>query len=337
METRKVQLSGGTTFTVSLPKSWATEQDISGGSVLYLHPDDDGTLLVEAGTDQDGEERSATLDVTTYNDAMVAEAVKSMYLVGLDRITLVDRDGHDDDRVRTATELTTELTGLEVLETTDRRLVFQNLVDCTTVSIRKSVLRLKLIALAMHRDAVDSVIKNDLTLAQQVVTRDAEADKLFCLVTRQFQCALENLQTVEQLGISRVELFEYYYIARQLERIGDHAAKIAGHVTERNEGLPEVDTEEFATLATDASRIVERASDAALSDVDAATAFGAIDDAAGLNDRIAEVDRELYERDDVTGAYVVGLLLDSVRRITSYGRNIADMGVQQQVRDSEIA
>ena len=331
METRKVQLSGGTTFTVSLPKAWATEQDISSGSVLYLHPDDDGTLLIEAGPRQESDDRTARLDVSTYDTEMILEAAQAMYLVGFDELVLVDRDGHDDERIAAAMDLTSKLSGLEVLETTDRKLVLRNIMDPASVSIRKSVLRLKLIVLSMHRDAVRAVTDNDPALARQVVARDDEADKLLHLVTRQFQRALEDLQTVEQLDTTRSRLFEQYHAARQFERVGDHATKIARLVVERTDDLGEIDTEEFDRLADRSRRIVERAGDVVLSDVDARTGFDILADATELTEAVERLDRELYDREDAAGAYVVGLLLDSVRRTAAYGRNIAEVGFQRAV------
>ena len=55
METRKVQLSGGTTYTVSLPKSWAQEHGIDAGSTLSLYPNRDGSLLIEPEIDRSTE------------------------------------------------------------------------------------------------------------------------------------------------------------------------------------------------------------------------------------------------------------------------------------------
>jgi phosphate uptake regulator len=332
METRKVQLSGGTTFTVSLPKSWATEQNISSGSVLYLHPESDGTLLVEARPQQAEETHSKRLDVSKYDAGTFAETVRSMYLVGVDRLVLVDRNGHDEERLQTATELTAGLSGLELLETTDTKVVFENLIDPTSISVRKSVLRLKLVALAMYRDAVRAVVDADEDLAARVVTRDAEADKLFSLVTRQFRRALEDLQTVEKLETTRSELYEYYHTARQFERVGDHATKMARLVRERGADLADVDTEEFARLADESRRVVDRAADVVLTDVDVTTGFSVLSDATALDDAAAELDRELYDRADADGAYVVGLLLDSVRRTARYGRNVAEVGVQGALR-----
>ncbi|SFK67719.1 Phosphate uptake regulator [Halogranum rubrum] len=335
METRKVQLSGGTTFTVSLPKTWATEHGISSGSVLYLHPDDDGTLLVEAGTERSDDDRTVRLDVTGYRTAMVRQAVTSMYLVGIDKLVIVDRNGHDDARLEAALDLCAELSGLELMETSDRTLVFQNIVDPSSISIRKTVLRMKLVVLSMHRDAVRAVTDGDVALASRVVARDNEVDKLFCLVSRQFQRALDDLQTVDALDTTRSALFEYFHTARQFERIGDHATKMAGLVVEHDSDLTDVSLDEFTRLANTSRRIVERAADVVLSDVDVTTAFDILSDVAELEAAADDLDKQLYQHENATAAFAFGLLLDSVRRTASYGRNIAEMGIQQAIRREE--
>ncbi|WP_363466701.1 PhoU domain-containing protein [Halogeometricum borinquense] len=335
METRKVQLSGGTTYTISLPKQWATEQGISPGSTLYLHPDADGTLLIEAGTHQDREDRQVRMDVSSYDTDMLAQAVEAMYLVGIDELVLVDRNGYDDDHFETAMDLCADLSGLQLMETSEKKLVFQNIIDSSSISIRKSTLRMKLIVLAMHRDAVEAVVNNDTALAARITTRDSEVDKLFCLVTRQFERAIDDLQTVEALGTTRHELFEYYHTARQFERVADHATKMASLAMEHGGSFADETTDEFARVADESRRIVERAADIVLSDVNVTTAFDILSDASALDDEVNEIDKRLYERADADAAFTFGLLLDSVRRTAAYGRNIAEMGIQQCVKQKE--
>ncbi|WP_282352238.1 phosphate uptake regulator PhoU [Haloferax volcanii] len=335
METRKVQLSGGTTFTISLPKQWATEQDISSGSTLYLHPDTDGTLLIEAGTHQEGENRHVRMDVSGYDTEMLAQAVKSMYLVGVDELVFVERNGYDDEHLETAVDLCADLSGLELMVTSEKKLVFQNIIDTSSISVRKSVLRMKLIVLAMHRDAVRAVVDGDTALAARVTRRDSEVDKLFCLVTRQFERAIEDLQTVEALGTTRPELFEYYHTARQFERIADHATKMATLMLDHDESFSDETTDEFARVADNARRIVDRAAEVVLSDVDATTAFDILSEASALDEEVNEIDKQLYQRADADAAFTLGLLLDSVRRTAAYGRNIAEMGIQQNVKQRE--
>jgi len=43
METRKIQIAGGTTYTVSLPKDWASDHGLEAGARVRVHPYEDGS------------------------------------------------------------------------------------------------------------------------------------------------------------------------------------------------------------------------------------------------------------------------------------------------------
>ncbi|GCF15350.1 histidine kinase [Haloarcula mannanilytica] len=333
METRKVQLSGGTTYTISLPKSWANEHRIDAGSILSLYPNDDGTLLVEADGDVSTDTRSATVDVSTASEDAVRQRIHALHAVGFDSVTLVDRAGHSTE-IRALVENTvSNLSGFELLEAGDTRIQLTNLIDADNVDIRKSTLRLRLVMLGMHRDAVSAVLDGDEALARRVVDRDSEADKLFAMVTRHFRRALTNLQEVEKLGYSRDELFEYYYVSRQFERIADHAEKIARFAIDPEATVPANLAERIDSVASSARRVVDTAADVILADADIETAHTALATQAELTTELRTLDRDLYTHDDPAEAYVVGLLLDSIRRTAEYGGNVADIAIQQVTRE----
>ena len=332
METRKVQLSGGTTYTVSLPKQWAREHGIEAGSVLSLHPNGDGSLLVEASANPSTTENETQVDVGTDSDTVLRQRVRALHAVGFDTVTLVDTTGHTDQRRAVVEDAVTELSGFELLSVTDTRIQLTNLIDAENVDIRKSALRLRLLMLAMHRDAVDAVVTTDADLAERVVTRDSEADKLFAMVTRHFRRALTNLHEVEKLDYSRDELFEYYYVSRQFERVADHAVKIARFVTDRDAAVPRTFADRLDDIAADSRQVIDTAADVILSDAGIEAARSALDRYDRVDDDISALDRELYAHDDPAEAYVVGLLLDSLRRTADYGVNIAGVAVEQTVR-----
>lgn len=331
METRKVQLSGGTTYTVSLPKRWAEESGISAGSVLFLHPED-GSLLVETDRRGGTEERSFRRDVSGRDERTVLRLLEAAYLVGYDTITLLDRHGLSTETRMAIDGLVARLSGVEIMEGDDRRVVLRSLIDVDSVSVRKSVLRLSLIARAMHRDAVTAIVEHDTELAAQVVARDREADKLYALVVRHFRRALGDLHEASLLGNSRVELFEYHVAARQLERIADHAVKIA-RLTDRLDGpLAEPFAEQFVECATAARRLVDRACDAVFTDAEPSAADRVATDCEQQLAVVDDLTRELFAHDDHASAYVLSLLLDSVTRTAGYAQNIAEIGHQQGVR-----
>lgn len=332
METRKVQLSGGTTYTVSLPKPWAEEHGIESGTVLSLHANGDGSLLVEAGADREAATWAATVDVSTADPSAVRQRVHAAHAVGTDELVLADSTGHPTERRQHVQRTIEGLSGFEILETTDSRIRLQNLIDADNIDVRKSTLRLRLVTLAMHRDAISAVTAGDTDLARQVIRRDNEADKLLALVTRHFRRSLSDLHEVEKLGWSRDELFEYYYTARQLERIADHAEKIAGFSLDPDAPLPGEYATDLESLGADARTVVDDAADVVLTDAGIDAANLALAGHEDLMDRIESLDRDLYEHGSAGEAYVLGLLLDSLRRTAEYGANIAEVGLQQVTR-----
>lgn len=328
METRKVQLSGGTTYTISLPKAWAKEHGIESGTLLALHPKGDGSLLVEPGADRESPDWMASIDVSTDTDDAIRRRIRAAHAVGIDGLTLVDSTGHPTDRRQLVERTIDGLSGFEILETSDTRLRLRNLIDAENVGIRKNTLRLRLVMLAMHRDAILALTQDDDDLARQVVRRDNEADKLLAMITRHFRRSLSNLHEVEKLGWSRNELFEYYYAARQFERIADHAEKIAGFTIEPDASVPAAYTDEISDLGEAARDVVDEAADVVLTDAGIETANAALARRDALMERIEDLDRTLYEHDASAEAYVLGMLLDSLRRTAEYGANVAAVGVQ---------
>ncbi|MFT4946009.1 MAG: phosphate uptake regulator [Natronomonas sp.] len=335
METRKVQLSGGTTYTISLPKSWAREHSIEAGSTLTLYPNGDGSLLIEAKTDRSVEARTTTVDVSTDSDDAVRQRIRAFHAVGFDEVTLLDRAGHSTDRRSVIEDSLTGLSGFEMLEAGDTRIRLTNLIDADNVDVRKSTLRLRLVVLGMHRDAVTAVLNDDETLARRVIDRESEADKLFAMVTRHFRRALSDLQEVEKLETSRDELFEYYYMSRQFERIADHAEKISQFTLDPEVTVPADVGERIETLASRSRHVIDTAADVILADGGFDSALDALAERDALRTESGDLDKELYAHEDPVEAYVVGLILDSIRRTAEYGANVAEIGIEQVARKSE--
>jgi phosphate uptake regulator len=48
MESRKLQLTGGSTIMVSLPKKWVDKAGLERGAEVVLVPQSNGTLLVDS-------------------------------------------------------------------------------------------------------------------------------------------------------------------------------------------------------------------------------------------------------------------------------------------------
>jgi phosphate uptake regulator len=334
METRKVQLSGGTTYTISLPKPWAQEHGIDSESLVALHPNGDASLLIEVVDEGGPTDRTAVVDIGTADAKALEQQVIALYVVGFDSIELRDSTGLGDDQRRTVDTALAELSGFELIEATNARIRVKSLIDAGNVDVRKSALRLRLVTLSMLEDALSAIVDRDSDLACDVVRRDTEADKLFAMVTRHFRRSLTDLQEVAKLAYSRDELFEYYYVCRQFERVADHAEKMATFASHEQGTIPDPLAGHLDRFGEAARAILEHAADVVLLDADVEMAHEALARRDVLCGDIDDVDRELYDHGEPDAAYTTGLLLDSIGRIANYGANVAEIGVQQALREN---
>jgi phosphate uptake regulator len=149
METRKVQVTGGSTYTVSLPKEWARDNGVEAGSTVAFHPDGDALVLTRRTEEEHTE---GELDVSDLESDDLVRAVMTMYVSGFDVIAL-EADRITTDQRRAIRDATSNIVGLEVLEETSGRVVLQDLLDSSELSIHNAITRMRLIATSMLEDA----------------------------------------------------------------------------------------------------------------------------------------------------------------------------------------
>ncbi|WP_044957453.1 AbrB/MazE/SpoVT family DNA-binding domain-containing protein, partial [Halarchaeum acidiphilum] len=75
METRKLQKVGGGTYTVSIPKAWATAHHLEAGAPVHVYPHDDGTLVVRSTRRDEEPIESATLALDPVGPTTVERAL----------------------------------------------------------------------------------------------------------------------------------------------------------------------------------------------------------------------------------------------------------------------
>lgn len=326
METRKVQVTGGSTYTVSLPKDWATDNGIEAGSTVAFYPDGE-TLILASNHQQNGIEGTLTIDDLTGDD--LVRTVMTMYVSGFD-IIAIEADRISTNQRRAIRKATQSLVGLEVIEETSDRVVIQDLLDSSELSIHNAITRMRLIATSMLEDAVIALIENDDDLARDVIQRDDDVDRLWFVVSRIFRATLRSPTATEELGLPREVCFDYHTSARQLERIADHAAKI-GQMALELDDIPEAAGAALQDLHADAAEVTNMAMDALLEeDSTAATNLGnsARRSILDIDEHVRAIDEMLRDLDPRQAQHL-GLVVDSLSRCADYGGNIAETALQK--------
>ncbi len=323
MDRRKVQITGGGTFFVTLPKEWATGVGIHQGSEVTVVENTTGSLLL-VPHDLKSENR-VSLSLEGKDAVWIERAIISCYITGFDVIE-VDGARISPGQRRAVRQVAQSLVGLEIMDEAQDRIVLHCLVSMRDFAAEATLRRIFAITQAMLRDAVSAFVSLDIDLANDVIERDTEADRLTRVMSRELGLLLRDLLLEKEIGMSRILFHEYHGAAKILERIGDHSVKISRAVAGISGQLSDETITNITTLAADAEAIASRSVEAFLNS-----------DLTEANNALTERDRTPKWEEQVRvakgGKNAPGLatIFDSLLRIRDYAFNIAEAALNMGV------
>lgn len=238
---RRVQLTGGSTYIVSIPKEWASEIGITKGSLVTLTLEPDGTIRVIPSARKPQAVSSAEVVVERgASRGAILREVMSKYLMGYKIIRL--NFSRDDPELRRMIKelLVRKLIGAEILHEDSREMTVQVLVNVEDLPISAIISKMRETDKSMLRDPLDLLEKGAQANldAGEILARDDIIDKLYLYGLRQLNTALKGYTGLEEIGLSRTEeVLSYGMVLKNLERIGDHAVNIAMHLRETPAGI----------------------------------------------------------------------------------------------------
>ena len=252
-ESRKLQKTGGSTLIVSLPKKWITENKLKAGSEVRLTEQPNSTIII----DHNQTNLRKKISVVKCNDEESQHLFRDLigvYLAGGTEIKVTGNPRLTVKERKTIRKFSASVIGLEIIEEEATQAILTDMSNPGALPFRTAIKRLYKIVSAMYNDSI-LILEGSEDLAADVVDRDKEADKLQWFIERQFNMMLENSNLSRQLEASAFEGVVYSNVARYLERIADHACRLAeiGYVA----GL--IPGRKMLPLAKDAGDIMKEA------------------------------------------------------------------------------
>lgn len=326
METRKVQFTGNSTYTISLPKDWIDKMGIRRGDVVGLLRDERGTITITPSIDARKNYRAKTINLKDETPAHLERMLIGTYVMGFDTITVRGKDRIDNTVKEKVRLFTRSVTGVEIVEETINSIIIKDLSDPMELSQEKGVRRLHLIVRSMAMDAMDALQKGDHPLAVDVINRDSDADRLYWIIMKEHNMMTKDPRLAERLKMTIEESNAYFQIARYLERIGDHAVQIAKSVTAISDyALPKDLLAKYRSTLDYALKMLD-GSISAYFKSNAEDANDVIDRRDGLKNALREISISIQK---IKGEEAIQLALieESVRRIAYYATDISEVTI----------
>jgi phosphate uptake regulator len=338
-ELRKVQVTGGSTFIISLPKPWVEQMGLQRGSVVRINQKDDLTLcLSPEGADTQDTQRKVVISPGPEDtpDSIVRRVV-SAYLMGYNIVQLRSSQQRLDSSQRFNVKDFTrkKLVGTEILADLPKELTLQVLLSYAELSVKDALRRMSVIAASMHRDAIIALGTEDVNLAREIVAMDDEVDRFNLYIIRLLKVAVVDGHVLKESGLkSPRECLGYRLITKSVERMADHAVNIAHNrleltLTLVNEKL----MTELKQLSDFALSIFEDAMEAVF-DENYASADKVLNMAQDTRKMEAEILHTILKHSPPEEVPALRLIVESILRTAEYGADIAETVLNMTVKDA---
>ncbi len=338
LEYRKVQLTGGSTLTISLPKQWTKQAGISHGDKLAIIPQKDLSLHVVPRLE---EEHPAALEATVivdpqeYPEATLRRVI-AHYLVGYDIIRVYSAKNRLPVKLRTLLKETirNKFIGTEIVEESSEKLVLQAFLGHMDFSIEGTLNRMHILSSIMHKEAIESIQNLDKELLADLVNRDNDVDRLYLFTVRLLKKAMQDPHVFEDLGIERPrDALGYRLVSKSLERIADHATTIAENALELS-APPEQRVFDPLVEMYKVSNEGHKQGVYALFKLDQKFA----DRSFELVSKLPEMEEKIMQqvlggKTDLDFALPIRMILKSNRRIGEYGADIAEIAINMIAKE----
>ncbi|TFF88777.1 MAG: phosphate uptake regulator PhoU, partial [Promethearchaeota archaeon] len=156
----------------------------------------------------------------------LSREIIAAYLFGYDLMEIKSKQNILPDQREEVKKTTQQLIGMEIVEESSKTIILQCLISPIALTLEKTIDRIFLIVSQMLKDAILSIITDDIKLANNVVDRDEEVNRLYFLCVRQLRSSIQDANIARLSKITPVECLDYRVIAKAIENAGDHIVEM---------------------------------------------------------------------------------------------------------------
>ncbi|MDW8044552.1 MAG: phosphate uptake regulator PhoU [Nitrososphaerota archaeon] len=328
-EVRKIQFSGKSSYTIALPKGWVQENNLRPGDRVRISRKSDASLVIVPEWSSFNEDKSEVTIAISRKDTMgsIVRKIISMYLLGYKTIHVREREGTMTSIQRNIVKETVHkhLVGAEVIADSTEGITIQVLLGFPELSIENALRRMALIATSMHKDAILALKRFDVDTAKGVIETDDEVDRFGLYIIRHLKMAVQNDRILKEIGLKTPrDCLGYRLIVKSIERIADHACKIAEAVLMIKQPLNELVLDKIERLSGYALKVFEE-SLLALFKHDYEIADRVVEAAQSIVDMEREFLTMMEKSGFVELLQMVRLIVEGIKRTAEYASDIAEI------------
>ena len=334
-QTRRIQISGGSTYIISLPKNWVEDLKIKAGDNITLMKNSNRSLTLF--TRDQGKNQEKAIAVISSSQQESGQSIKrkviAAYLRGYRTIQIKSKGMRiPTEHSRSIRELVrSNMIGTEIVESSSEQITIQILTRLPELSFETALKRMYLMASNMVTESIESVEEVDTTHAEEVVSMDDEVDRFGLYMRRNLALAVENENILQDMGLRKPsDCLGYRTVISRIERIADHAALIA----KRTKFIEK----EFEDKVMNKIKKLSQSSLEVFSE--SITAVQTHDFEKGENvaekvEKIIEEEKQIMAKiaKSDENSTIIRFVLEDIRRISEYSSDIAEVAIDENIHN----
>ena len=335
-ETRKIQFTGKSSYTISLPKQWIVELGLKQGDHIRIVRKSSSTLELYPPKfeSHNNKKEDATIEIDSDEKAStIVRKLISLYFLGYKTINVKPKDGRLNPSQRNTIKEAVKrmLMGSEIISDSINGVTVQVLVNLLELSVDGAFKRMLHLAKSMSSDAILAAKENNVELAEEVINTDDEVDRFGFYIIRQLKIAIQNEHMLKEMGFRNPRnCLGYRLVVKNIERVGDHAAFIAKDILEYKKPVKKGILEKLQEMNDFCLSILD---DACLSlfKEDYIQAEKIIEKANNITKyekKIREASKSLNNEE---GMYRIRRMTENIRRVSEYASDIAEIVLNMNI------
>ena len=234
---RKIQFTGKSSYIVSLPKGWIIEQGLKQGDQVNVSRQGSSVLEIKPINISNNKNQEEAIITVSNNDdeSAILRKLIALYFLHYQTIHIKPKTDRINPGQRSSIRNAVKnvLMGAEITSDSTEGITIQILINLVGLSVDGAFKRMLHLAKSMQEDVLLAVKEGNVELAEQVIKSDDDVDRFGFYIIRQLTIAIENKHMLEEMGFSNArDCLGYRVIVKNIERLADHAERIAKDVIE---------------------------------------------------------------------------------------------------------
>lgn len=331
-QTRKIQLSGGSTYIISLPKEWVEELQIKVGENITIIKNSNQSLSLFRHEQNNQKENIATIYLNQKDSGdSIKRKIIAIYLAGYNIIQIKTKGMKISlEHSKSIRELVrSSMIGTEIVESSSDAITIQILTRLPELSFETALKRMYLMATNMIKESIESLEERDILHANGVINMDDEVDRFGLYMRRNLVLAIGNQNILDEMGLQRpVDCLEYRTIVSKIERIADHAGLIAKRIKFIEDKIEPKIIIKIKKLAEKSLQVFEEAI-TAIQNHD----FQKGENVADKVSKVIEEEKEIMSniKENEKNSTIIRFVLEDLRRIAEYAGDIAEVAIDENI------